>query len=618
MQPLFLVLTLLLPSLTWAETPVLTPEVGPQLEAAFARAEPNFRLQDAKIHPHQADAQVCRPAGTCVDLRLTRVEPTCAGVKTPMWCVEFPQGMPADAAILLQALGGDLPQDSAPMPFWQILLHFSLVLLATALLHLALRRHPRVRPLLWLWLPPLGLLWALWPRLQHFAHNEVSTWGLTTTHWLLVFFLLPLFVGAQVGLTIRCIRGLLQPRWLGWLLLLALPLLGAVLAVQSRRLGALDGLAMALLLTLALLATAHARWHRPLPWIFSLLSLCLGLIALEFVCRFALPPPPVIESAPLPLLGHSSPRPDGLPVGSGELLVDCALHAELGEETARCLRLDPPPKQQPWTLDLGDSMLFGSGVQPEQALPAQLQQLHPGVPHLNAGVPGTSVDIQLLLLQRILAVSHPAHIVLYVMPGNDVDEMGQPAEACLNSSPLVLENGEPRLKCPQAMWAPRPPHQILLHSRLPLPIAALTEISFLARYLEVLHRTAMEPPRAHEIFAPQDARRYEDVLLALVRLVQKSQIPLQIVLMPLRRSVYLQHTEPRRAQVLKVLRALQLPFIDTQPQVDLWVQQDSHGESGIFANQPPGDIHLNPTGLHKLAEFLAPQLGLPSPSTPTL
>ncbi len=614
------------------EGAVLTPDVGPRIEAAFARAEPTFHLQDAAIKPRSVNARVCRIDATCVDLVLTPPDVPCSGQKLTTWCVQFPAGAPRDADILLRALGGDpvwatphraqtAPHATATPSLLTLIARCMTPLLALALLFQLVRgRLPMAwrRERAWLLMLLLGCVDGLWlgsQLLQTLQQDGAAIWGLSTMTWLAIWWLTPIAVGGLLGLVVRW--GFLRrarAAWSAWLPLLLAPPLGAWLAVQTGRIGAMDGAALALVAVLTWLAVAHARFARPLPWLMSLGTLLLGLGVLEVATRMG-QPPPVIEATTLSLLNNTSPRPDGLPVAAGDLLVNCALHAEIGDETARCLRLGPPPMDKPWVLHLGDSMLFGSGVPPERALPTQLAALLPQVGHLNAGVPGTSIDTELALLLRVLEHAKPGAVVLYAMPGNDADEVDAPTESCDGKAPLELRGTTPVLRCPQAVWATRSWRMQLLHSRLPLPIAALTGVSWLARHLEWLHRLAVEPPRAHEHQPPGDARNYQRYLHALVAVLRQAGVPLQVVVMPLRRSQYAEYVEPRRAQLLAVFRDEDLAIVDTQSALDQWTQQE--GEAQLFIDEPHGDIHLNPHGLARLAAFLAPQLPLPQAVSPT-
>ncbi len=601
---------------------VLTPDIGPRLEAAFARAEPTFHLRDAAIKPRQVQAHVCRPSGACLDVLLTPPNGRCPGHPLATWCVQFPAGVPPDAELLFRALDGDAALDAPrARDLLAPLAAFLAPLLAIGLVALWLR--PRL-PVVWqqgrllaifLLVFAVDAAWTADRFAGRVSLDSMALWGLSTSAWLWIWWLTPLALGGLLGLLVRCgLRRRLTRTWSAWLPLATVPLLGAWLAALSTRIGAMDGGAMALVATLAFLAVAHRRWGRRLPWLVSLAAAAVCLLGLELAARLWLPPPPVVEHAALSLLVRPSPRPDRLPVAAGDLTVDCALHGGMGEETARCLRLDRPPADKPWVLHLGDSMLFGSGVSPDRALPAQLAERLPRVGHVNAGVPGTSIDVELALLQRVLQTERPNLVVLYAMPGNDADEVDAPTESCAGQAPLAWDGLTPHLRCPQAIWPPRPWYALLLQSRLPLPIAALAGHSWIARHLMWLQFRAIEPPRAHDRAPPTDVAPYQRYLQALRALLRQAGIPLQIVIMPLRRSQYREFTEPRRRQLGAVLRETQA-VVDTQPAIDAAVARE--GESAIFLDTPSGDIHLNSHGIGLLAAFLAPQLALPQAASPT-
>src|SRR5205814_1109215 len=73
-------------------------------------------------------------------------------------------------------------------------------------------------------------------------------------------------------------------------------------------------------------------------------------------------------------------------------------------------------------LHVGDSLVAGTGVAPADAFPAVLGRAQPGVAHVNAGIPGTGTDYQLLLLREWLARLRADVVVHYVF-SNDVDEL---------------------------------------------------------------------------------------------------------------------------------------------------------------------------------------------------
>ena len=109
---------------------------------------------------------------------------------------------------------------------------------------------------------------------------------------------------------------------------------------------------------------------------------------------------------------------------------------------------------------------------------------------------------------------------------------------------------------------------------------------------------------------------YGQYVRALAQLLETEHVPLQIVVMPLRRSTYGTFTDARREQLRTALASAASTVLDSQPVLDAAVQRE--GEAAVYLDQPQGDIHLNPHGLSLLATWLAPQLALPQPVTPTL
>ena len=290
----------------------------------------------------------------------------------------------------------------------------------------------------------------------------------------------------------------------------------------------------------------------------------------------------------------------------GEALVHCVLYASVGDETARCLRLAAPPADAPWILHLGDSMTFGTGVDAARAFPALLSPLTPGIDHRNGGIPGVSIDLQLALLQRVLAVRKPSEVWLHIMPGNDLEEVDLPSDLCLGQPVMLRDATVARPRCPSPQWRQRPWWQRVVTSRLPLPVAALSSSSWLVRDLTVLQSRAIELDRSYRPDMAPDVDSYAGYLDAMRQTLRAADIPLRVNLMPLRRSAYEETTDPRRARVRAILDAAGLAAWDTQPLVDAWVAQG--GEPSVFLDQPTGDIHLNAEGHRRLALALAEQL----------
>lgn len=539
---------------------MLTPDVGPRLEAAFAAAAPAFRLDDAKIWPHHIDARVCRADASCLELRLTPPAATCSGRRSRAWCVAFPAGEPADVDALLAVLPGGAANSSAPL----------VDLVAGTV-------------------------------------EEAAVWGVSTATWLWVYALAPLLLGLLLALPLRWRlrrRVALHGAWLAALALLV-PALGAEIALRTGLVGALDGAALLALTGLTWLVAVERRFERPLPWLLALASLLLSLAGAEALLRLG-PRPPVIETERLTLPLHNATRPDGGTMHKAEALVHCALYATVGSETGRCLRLRELPTAGPWVLHLGDSMVFGSGVDAERAFAARLPALTPGLDHRNGGIPGVSIDLQLGLLQRVLALARPTEVWLHIMPGNDLEELDLPSDFC-DGAPAMLRDAQGvRPRCPTPRWRRGSWWRRVLASQMPLPLAALAASSWLVRDLAVVQRRALESKRSYRPDVGADPEGYAAYLAALRATLHAAGVPLRVSLMPMRPSAYEDSSEPRRARVRAILGAAGLPVWDSQPLVDAWVAEG--GEGAVFRDEPPGDIHLNEPGHQRLAEALAAQL----------
>jgi hypothetical protein len=86
---------------------VLLPSAATRIEAAFARAQPVWRMESAAIERDRVVATVCDQRAVCYPLTL-RARNTCAVPSGP-WCVQWQGPPPAAAASLEQALSLDAP-----------------------------------------------------------------------------------------------------------------------------------------------------------------------------------------------------------------------------------------------------------------------------------------------------------------------------------------------------------------------------------------------------------------------------------------------------------------------------------------------------------------------------
>lgn len=97
---------------------------------------------------------------------------------------------------------------------------------------------------------------------------------------------------------------------------------------------------------------------------------------------------------------------------------------------------------RPLTAVVGDSFVFGFGVNDDQTFVHRLDQAAPGgMAFANFAVPGFSTDQEALLLEREIIPLHPRRILLIVYLGNDL--LDNP-----RSSPLQVKSAKPYFEVP--------------------------------------------------------------------------------------------------------------------------------------------------------------------------
>ncbi|MBI2390928.1 MAG: SGNH/GDSL hydrolase family protein [Deltaproteobacteria bacterium] len=82
-------------------------------------------------------------------------------------------------------------------------------------------------------------------------------------------------------------------------------------------------------------------------------------------------------------------------------------------------RLDVADPTRPQILLIGDSIVYGQGVDASETVSSALQRARPGDQILNAAVSGYSIDQYFLYLRRILPQLNPKVIVVGLFSGND-------------------------------------------------------------------------------------------------------------------------------------------------------------------------------------------------------
>lgn len=80
---------------------------------------------------------------------------------------------------------------------------------------------------------------------------------------------------------------------------------------------------------------------------------------------------------------------------------------------------------RPRVLFVGDSIVYGQGVQAGETMTAKLEGLLPGWQVLNAGVSGYSPDQELVYLRRIIAAVKPHVVLVGAYTGNDFSTSGR-------------------------------------------------------------------------------------------------------------------------------------------------------------------------------------------------
>ena len=586
-----------------ADAAVLTSRTGAALESALTDLPAGLTLDDAQIHAQTVAMRLCPPSGPCIALELTRPDARCAGETTPAFCVQFASPQPVLAPGILRAVAR-VPRDvwslplaeHAPVPWrthrpW---LQLAVLLGVAALLALAATG-------------PAGLLGAaVLAAAAYTLHTRLAAddrmWRdrqeFVSLYWEAVWWLAPGLLGVAFGLLARH-RPTVRLR-------LCASVAGiALLPLIWRALSFGDAIPMAFTGVLAAIWTSDGRPGRGKRWALAAVAGTLGLACLEVAVR-QLAPPPAVDDARRELLLQPPLQPetplradDDAPfTADGSILANFAEALFVPPGQFHGLRARTP--SGPWVLHLGDSMIFGERLADADTATARWQQLLPDVQHVNAGVCGSSIDVQLVLLQRLLqAWPPPRAVVLHAYPGNDLGGMDQHLAFCDGQTPLEPPGRPLAVRC--VTYKPETGLSRLRHAPLPLPLMRAATWSWLARRLAAVHAVAQASgsPRVDE----DPAVRYLEIAEAMTHELAQRHIPFAIALMPMRRSV-LPAAPPDATSLLATVSRLGVPLFDAQPLFDAEVQR--RGEAGLYLLAP--DIHLSAEGARLYADWLAPQL----------
>lgn len=402
--------------------------------------------------------------------------------------------------------------------------------------------------------------------------------------------------------------------------LAALPLLLAVPAAHAiPAIGSWDVIAcmawIALAMALSIPHTPRARNRVAL-----LVLPAVSLLALELLSRVALPPPPRF---PPPRAAHLVVSFSNRDAPCDALFPDASgfIDGRAADAGAR-----------PFTVvHVGDSMVFGNGVQRDQTFTALLEARQPEVAHVNGGTPGAGPDTDLIASGHWRRQLRPDLTVVYVFMGNDVHDVDR-AYTCCDMGPLLdWSGGEPRPRCKTLEWA-FPTGVLLSSSPAPYPFrvaarqsafAAQVTAAFDAVNRAILGRQLFNVNFGRDKGGAVDERldKVERILRALRDDFARDHARLLLVILPFRQTLERAHgvdpsnvdpwgsLEAGRAAEQRVAagaRGLGIDVLDAWDLLDAAIARQ--GVPPWFAGDYPGDVHLSPAGHALLADWLAPQI----------
>jgi lysophospholipase L1-like esterase len=552
---------------------VLPPGAAAVVQRAFARAAPALRLAQAAISADHVDAVVCAADARCYPVRLDDPREGCDGAPAGPFCVRFPGEAPPPAVrdALVRAFSAE-PPDAC----WQ---------------ELAVHEEPRAAR------DPVAT-----PRGAPAAKAVVLAW--------LALTVAPFAAGGAIGWLAARIRGRpLSGKALGGAILVVPTLIAAAAALRQLALGLWDlALAGALLGTGAIVAGyGLTRALRTKRAALVAGSVGLALLAGEVAVR-ALGPPPGVDPAEVHRLYFDAHEAD-VAFTRFELWEQNDGHLGWTGTLKEALYPDAGLR----VLHLGDSMVYGLGVERGEAFPARLAALEPGVAHVNAGIPGLAPDAEWLLARRWLERARFDLVVLHLFTGNDIKEMDTAYPFCADGPLLDYDASPPRPRCPSP--GRRFPRSrlawMLAHSPPPYALRALAGRSALASrsalgLLSLRARLFGEKGEEARAWAHLEAvlRAFRDDLAA-------RRIPLVVDVLPLRDA--LEARDPSsteayatRTRMVEVARSLGIPVLDPWDALEDAVKRE--GSDRWFSTAMPHDLHFGPEGHALLARWLDERL----------
>jgi hypothetical protein len=310
----------------------------------------------------------------------------------------------------------------------------------------------------------------------------------------------PLLLGAGLGAGVRRVyrRGL---RGVAFVLLgLVIPSAAVVvLLAHYPVIGCWDAVFEGVLFGVGVVIGGHAALAESQRiWSIGLGTLA-GLVLLEVGARaFLAPPPRFPSSAGVHLWLADSIRASRETMSWDMRSRDLACGVVYGEDYRGILddpdgtdvnvpaRYTPRPDAQRRELHVGDSMVFGLGVERGETFTAALGALEPSTEHVNAGIPGLAPDAYLAVLEAWIARQGFDVVTMYIFDANDVRDLDGPYPCCGFAPLLAYDGPAARLRCP----TPTPIDMgsagfewLRYNSPPPYAVRALVDYSAAAAYL---------------------------------------------------------------------------------------------------------------------------------------
>jgi hypothetical protein len=397
-------------------------------------------------------------------------------------------------------------------------------------------------------------------------------------------------------------------------LLLAVPAAGAIPSIGSWDV-VMFMVWLALAMLLSILHVPSARTRAAL-----LVIPAVSLAALELLSRLALPPlPPYPPAREARLVVSFSNR-------------DAPCEAIFPQATGFIESRAAAAGERPLTVvHVGDSMVFGNGVQPEQAFPALLEARDDRVAHINAGTPGAGPDANLLAAAHWRQEIRPDLTVVYFFMGNDVDDIDR-AYTCCEMGPLLdWSKPEPTPRCTALEWT-FPAGVLLSSSPPPYPFRVAAGWSAFAAHVtaafDAINRGILKAQLFNVNFATVSARPLAERMDKVGRILRAlrdgygaDRARLLLVILPFRQTLERAHgiapsnldpwgslADGRGAEVRvgAIARDLGLDVLDAWDVLDAAITRE--GVEPWFADDYRGDVHLSARGHALIADWLGPEI----------